>query len=435
MVMFRLWVREDAMTFCTFGRGGLICAAALLVSLAAARAADFHVLHTFCSEYSCPGGLDPSSGLIMDGQGTLYGTLEGEGGTVFSLAADGAYTALYNFCSKQNCTDGEFPLGNLVQDASGNLYGATYVGGSGADCPQSVAECGTVFKVAPGGTETVLYNFCSHKNCTDGAIPNGSLVLDTQGNLYGTTLMGGTGGCEAGIGCGTVFKLGPDGTETVLYQFCSQENCTDGEAPYPGAGLVRDSKGDLFGTTYVGGSGGAGVVFELKPNGREIVLHSFCSQAKCADGAYPDAGLLDGGNGIFWGTTQQGGAHKGGTVFQLASHGGETVLYSFCAGGKPCRDGAGPAAGLIKDSQGNLYGTTASGGGGHDIGDCNGCGVAFKLAPDGTESVLHRFCHSPCDDGAIPQGALVANGSGELFGVTQSAGKADIGGTVFKLKE
>lgn len=421
------------MTFYTLACRGLICAAALLLSLVAGRAANFQVLHTFCTEYACPGGLDPSSGLIMDAKGTLYGTLEGEGGTVFSLTTDGTYTVLYNFCSQPNCTDGEFPLGNLVQDASGNLYGATYVGGSGADCPKSVAECGTVFKVAPDGTETVLHNFCSHKNCADGAIPNGNLIFDEQGNLYGTTLMGGTGGCQ--LGCGTVFRLAPDGRESVLYQFCSQANCTDGESPYPGAGLIRDAKGNLFGTTIVGGSNAAGVVFELKPDGREIVLYNFCSKAKCADGAYPAAGLLDGGNGTFWGTTQQGGHRNHGTVFQLTSHGNETVLYSFCPGGRPCPDGVSPMAALIKDSQGNLYGTTSYGGGGHDVGNCNGCGVAFKVAPDGTESVLHKFCHSPCDDGAVPDGALLANGKGELFGVTTSGGAADIGGTVYKLKE
>jgi uncharacterized repeat protein (TIGR03803 family) len=288
--------------------------------------------------------------------------------------------------------------------------------------------------VAPDGTESVLYDFCSQPHCADGAFPNGNLILDAQGNLYGTTLMGGTKGCQLSIGCGTVFRLGRDGTEKVLYKFCSQANCTDGSAPYPGAGLIRDVKGDLFGTTYVGGSGDAGVVFELKPSGKEIVLYGFCSQAKCADGAYPAAGLLDGGDGTFWGTTEQGGAHKRGTVFQLTSQ-GETVLYSFCTVAKHCPDGAGPMAALIEDSQGNLYGTTSSGGGGHDTGNCAGCGVVFKVTPEGTESVLHKFCHSSCDDGAIPQGALVANGRSELFGVTMSGGSADIGGTVFKLRE
>lgn len=221
----------------------------------------------------------------------------------------------------------------------------------------------------------------------------------------------------------------------MLYQFCSQANCADGDAPYPGAGLIRDAKGNLFGTTYGGGSANAGVVFELKPDGKEIVLHSFCSRAKCADGAYPAAGLLDGGNGIFWGTTQQGGAHKRGTVFQLTSRGSETVLYSFCSVPPHCPDGNSPMGALIKDSQGNLYGATPYGGGGHDVGNCNGCGVAFKVAPDGTESVLHRFCHGLCDDGAVPEGALVADGKGDLFGVTTSGGAADIGGTVFRLKE
>jgi uncharacterized repeat protein (TIGR03803 family) len=428
--------------FGRFASRGLICAIALLASLSCARAEGFQVVYTFCTEYSCPIGDHPASGLITDAQGDLYGTTPNGGsgayceagncGVVYRLTPDGTGTALYSFCAQQGCADGQLPTGNLVMDAAGNIYGSTLVGGNGADCPPQLAECGTVFKLAPDGTETVLHDFCSQAGCADGAVPNGGLVLDGQGNLYGTTENGGTGQCEGNnylTDCGVVFKLAPDGTETVLYQFCSRKSCADGSSPL--AGLVRDGKGNLYGTTVNGGSGGVGVVFELKPGGNEVVRHSFGGGG---DGAYPVAGLLADGKGNFWGTTEEGGAHKGGTVFQLTARGSETVLYSFCSK-RHCRDGGAPTAALVADAAGNLYGTTVGGGGGKDVGDCNGCGVVFKVSPGGTETTLHGFCRTSCADGAVPEAGLLATGKGELFGTTENGGAADIGGTVFRLKE
>jgi uncharacterized repeat protein (TIGR03803 family) len=170
--------------------------------------------------------------------------------------------------------------------------------------------------LAPDGTETVLYSFCSQSSCADGSYPEAGLIMDGAGNLYGTTNSGGTSGT------GVVFKLAPDGTETVLYNFCSQSNCADGS--YPSAGLIMDGAGNLYGTTNGGGTSGtgvvAGVVFKLAPDGTEIVLYSFCSQSSCADGSYPEAGLIMDGAGNLYGTTLSGGSTSGtgqGVVFMV----------------------------------------------------------------------------------------------------------------------
>jgi uncharacterized repeat protein (TIGR03803 family) len=195
--------------------------------------------------------------------------------------------------------------------------------------------------------------------------PSAELIMDAAANLYGTTYHGGTSGG------GVVFKLAPDGTETVLYSFCSQFNCADGD--HPSAGLIMDGAGNLYGTTYYGGTSGGGVVFKLAPDGTETVLYSFCSQSNCADGSDPEAGLIMDGAGNLYGTTSDGGGTFGGVVFKLAPDGTETVLYSFCSQ-SGCADGSYPEAGLIMDGAGNLYGTTLGGG-------TSGTGVVFMVTP------------------------------------------------------
>ena len=171
---------------------------------------------------------------------------------------------LYSFCPQSGCADGSQPVASLIMDAAGNLYGTTVIGGAGVDC--AGPSCGVVFKLAPDGTQTVLYSFCPQSGCADGAGPRAGLLMDAAGNLYGTTKVGGTGGTGGAFGQGVVFKLAPDGTETVLYSFCSQlPNCTDGATP--GAGLIMDAAGNLYGTTALGGiaPGNSGVVFALTP--------------------------------------------------------------------------------------------------------------------------------------------------------------------------
>ena len=218
-------------------------------------------------------------------------------------------------------------------------------------------------------SETVLYSFAGSPS--DGANPLAGLIADRAGNLYGTTGFGGSSDF------GVVFKLAPNGTETVLHFFAGGPS--DGRTPFFSGGLIVDPAGNLYGTTFGGGASDFGVVFMLAPNGTETMLHSFAGSP--TDGASPQAGLIIDGAGNLYGTTANGGASDFGVVFKLAPNGTETVLHSFAGGPS---DGAGPVAGLIADSAGNLYGTTSGGG-------ASGFGVVFKLAPDGTYTVLHTF--------------------------------------------
>jgi uncharacterized repeat protein (TIGR03803 family) len=330
---------------------------------------------------------DPN-GLVLDQRGNLYGTTYVGGayeqGVVFKLTPKGEETVLYSFGARNG--DGTNPAAGLVFDQKGNLYGTTYLGGARGG--------GVVFKLTPKGKETVLYSFCAQTNCTDGANPAAGLVFDQKGNLYGTTSNRGAA-CRLPE-CGVVFKLTPQGKYMVLYRFCAQTNCADGAGPT--AGLVFDQKGNLYGTASVGGTynnydichdWGCGVVFELTPKGKETVLYSFCAQDNCQDGARPSAGLIFDQKGNLYGTTAGGGVHSVdcdygyegcGVVFKLTPEGKEAVLHYFCAQGR-CTDGANPDAAVVFDQKGNLYGTAFLGGANYNDCDGYGCGVVFKLTP------------------------------------------------------
>ncbi len=390
----------------------------------------YTVLHSFCAEAECTDGWAPMAGLIQDAAGNLYGTTSAGGttwggGTVFKVDSTGQETVLYNFCSRggQNCTDGWSPVAGLIQDAAGNLYGTTSGGGHQANF------AGTVFKLDSTGHEKVLYNFCSVEKCADGLAPAAGLVQDAAGNLYGTTQYGGTGNCDDGFdfGCGTVFKL-TGRTETVLYSFTG----TGGDDAFP-SGLMRDAKGNLYGTTPNGGANYAGTVFKVDSTDHEKVLYNFCSEggSSCTDGYAPTSGLIRDAEGNLYGTTAGGGANGGGTVFKLDKKGHETVLYNFCSeGGANCTDGGGPN-GLMEDAQGNRYGTTAGGG-------ANGYGTVFKLDRMGQETVLYSFCSvgsfPNCTDGWAPAGGLIQDAAGNLYGTTSEGGANYYwAGTVFKL--
>jgi len=322
------------------------------------------VLYSFCTQPKCRDGAFPEAPLL-ERDGSLYGTTTSGGankkGAVFKISSAGTQTILYSFCSQPNCADGARPRAGVVMDKVGNLYGTTNRGGN-TNCSKG---CGTVFELAPGGTETVLYSFCSESNCTDGARPRAPLT-PSAGNLYGTTDSGGA------ANKGAVFRISSGGTETVLYSFCTQQNCADGAQP--AAGVVMDNAGNLYGTTSRGGDTncphGCGTVFELAANGSETVLYAFCPKGNCSGGAQPGSGaLLDVGNGkSLYGTTGAGGANGFGTVFKL-SGGTPMVLYSFGN-----EDGS-PSAGVIM-VKGYLYGTTFGSSYQNDFGEVFKLGTA-----------------------------------------------------------
>jgi uncharacterized repeat protein (TIGR03803 family) len=293
--------------------------------------------------------------------GELYGTTNflgsNFGGTVFKITTSGAFTTLYNFCSQTNCADGEQPFAGLVLASNGNFYGTTTSGGAHG--------FGTIFSITPAGVLTTLYNFCSQTNCTDGEFVQEALIQASNGKLYGTTVAGGANNA------GTVFAITLAGTFTTLHSFAYK----DGSNPY--AGLVQASSGSLIGATLGGGTRGNGTIFEITLAGTLKTLYNFCASKYCADGAEPFAALLRAKNGNFYGTTAGGGANSSGTVFEITPSGKLTTLYSFCSQAS-CADGAIPVAGLAQTANGDLYGMAQQGG---DI-SCstpNGCGTVFSL--------------------------------------------------------
>jgi len=327
-----------------------------------AQAQTFTVLYTFTNTAE---GEQPDAPLTMDAAGNLYGTTQYGGthggfGTVFKLNATGKETVLLSLAGTP---DAEDPYSGLTRDKAGNFYGTTLYGGT-------MGGFGTVFKLHPGGKEAILHSFAG---TLDGEDPRSVLVRDAAGNLYGTTQYGGTNG-----GFGTVFKLDPTGKLTLLHSFAGTP---DGEDPY--AGVLRDKAGNLYGTSQYGGTnGGYGTVFKLSPKGALTLLHSF---AGTPDGVNPLAGLLRDPAGNLYGTTYYGGTNGGfGTVFKLSPKGKLTLLHSFA--GMP--DGQNPYARLIRDPAGNLYGTTFYGG-------TAGYGAVFKVDTTGKLTILHSFNPSP----------------------------------------
>ncbi len=290
-------------------------------------------------------------------------------------------------------SDGANPHGGVVLDAQGNLYGTTSGGGA--------YGFGTVFKLDTTGQETVLYSFAGG---ADGENPLG-VVLDAQGNLYGTTEEGGASNL------GTVFKVDTSGNKTVLYSFTGTP---DGGNPY--AGVVLDSQGNLYGTTFGGGADGYGTVFKVDTSGNETVLYSFGTTG--GDGLFPVKGVVLDAEGNLYGTTSAGGAHEKGTVFKLGTTGQETVLYSFA--GKP--DGEYPN-GVVLDAQGNLYGTTDQGGV-YDVG------TAFEVYATGGEQLLYNFAVM---DGFLPVGSVALDAQGNLYGACGAGPGVNGLGTVFQL--
>lgn len=333
--------------------------------------------------------------------------------TVFPVFSVGQnVTPLVTF----NGINGAVPYSSLVQGTDGNLYGTTETGGN-TSC-NSPNGCGTVFKMTPDGTLTTLYTFCSKANCTDGANPLTGLVLGTDGNLYGATAAGGAHACTGTVSCGgTVFRITPQGRLTTLYSFCAQTNCTDGQSP---STLTQASDGMFYGTGG-GGAYGLGIVFKITPQGKLTLLYNFCSQSICPDGADPRAGLVRGTDGNLYGTTYGGGALSYGTIFKIAPGGKLTTLHSF-----NYSDGAYPTAALIQAKDGGFYGSTQWGG--TVLYNCPfGCGTLFRISATGKLKTLVSFDWS---NGYQPDSSLVQATDGNFYGTT-SEGIG--GGTIFSI--
>jgi uncharacterized repeat protein (TIGR03803 family) len=380
---------------------------------------------TFTTEYSFngKGGAGPYAELVQGTTGELYGTTQDGGasgiGSIFKITTGGTRSTLHSFCSEgtyPDCTDGQNPYAGLVQGTNGDFYGTTNDGGANGG--------GTVFKTSPGGKLTTLYGFCSQTNCLDGESPYAALIQGTNGDFYGTTEAGGNVAESCPHGCGTIFKMSAGGTLTTLYRFCALTGCADGESPY--AGLIEGVNGDFDGTTYFGGAKGGGTVFKVTAAGKLTTLYSFCSQTNCADGQEPYAGLVQASDGNFYGTTQTGGATGDGSVFKITSGGKLTTLYSFCSQAD-CADGESPYAGLIQATDGNLYGTTSEGG-------AHGHGSVFQITLGGTLTTQYSFCSvgtfPDCKDGDIPYAGLTQATDGDFYGTTWGGG-AHSDGTVF----
>jgi len=391
----------------------------LLVMAAADAVAQETVLYSFGSGTD---GVGPASALIADTAGNFYGTTPGGGasgaGTVYELSpvAGGAWTesVLYAFSG----SDGSAPAAALVWDTAGNLYGTTETGGA--------YGAGTVFELSPPTlagqpwTETVLHSFAT----ADGAGPQGSLIFDALGNLYGTTRSGGA------YGWGSVFELASDmaggWTEIDLHDF--DDNGIDGYTPL--SNLVLNADGSLYGTTEYGATGGNGVVFQLMPNPgepwTESLVHPFPSFK--INGAFPvDSGILYGGN--YFITTSEGGHYGAGTVVEATPAWTLPwwclVLHSF-NNANPS-DGYDPEAGVIADPSGILYGTTF-------LGGANGGGTVFQIAKVSgvwTEYILQNF-GSSSTDGINPEAGLIFDSAGNLYGTTVGGGEYG-GGTVFEI--
>ncbi len=337
-------------------------------------------------------GANPKSGLIQGSDGYLYGTTvsggDGGYGTIFRMTLSGSLTNLASF----NKTNGNAPQAGLVLGADGNFYGTAYYGGT--------SNLGTIFKLTSDDTLTAVVSFAN----TNGADPVAGLVAALDGNIYGTTANGGISNV------GTAFQLSTNGLLDTLYSFGQGNN--DGYSPY--GNLIQVKDGSFYGTTYLGGTNNQGTLFKLMTNGAYTNLYSFTG---ANDGALPYAGLVQGADGNLYGTTFAGGSNGFGTAYKLTTNGAFSTLLSF-----DNTNGAFPQAALLPGADGSLYGTTSYGGATNAAG--NSYGTIFKLLANGTLSTLFSFDNT---NGANPQAPLALGTDGSLYGTTANGGVSNSG--------
>ncbi|HEY4115212.1 MAG TPA: choice-of-anchor tandem repeat GloVer-containing protein [Rhizomicrobium sp.] len=417
---------------------------------ASAREYNLHILHGFCSEPNCRDG-KWAGDLVSDATGNLYGTTTYGGfvgvGTIFELsrAANGngwSYRVLHDFCTETRCRDGSFVDGPLVVDRAGAIYGVATVGGD--------SGYGVIFKLSPPNTERPLWRYqvlteiCPAPSdyCEPISFINYGLtyagaaagaLYDGTSPLYGTSFLGGLDGS------GTVFSVTPPRPGRsrwhfkVIYDFCSQTECGDG-GELPGANVVVDAAGNLFGTTTAGGVNGEGVLFELQKKKRawtETALYNFCSQPNCTDGEAPGSLTQDLAGDLIGTSSASHNLCQCGLLFRFTSGASwtEQVLHHFCRRAE-CRDGSLPT-GLALAPGSDLFGVTQRGGG-HDIDQYGeGGGTIFRLGS--SFDVLRRFCSEPdCADGEYPDPSVVVDPAGNVFGTTSQGGPHG-DGEVFEL--
>lgn len=364
--------------------------------------------------YNFKGGTDganPHAGVTIGPDGSLYGTtyLGGPANVGVVYKLDSSGSETVRY-SFTGGADGGNPYAGVILDSAGNLYGTTVTGG-----PQQggcyVRGCGVVYKVTPSGQETVLYAF---QDAPDGAFPQAGVIADAAGNLYGTTPNGGYSRCNANKGCGVVYKIDPSGHETVLYTFTGG---SDGTAP--AGGVIADTAGNLYGTTDSGGAPPCrcGVIYKLSPSGKETVLYSFTG---ADDGGEPFTGLARDASGNLYGATEHDGPAGGGTAYKLSTAGVLTVLYALPSGSdQPVHN-----AGVILDPSGNLYGTALSNGANVALG------LVYEVDPTGTEKTLYTFLPAP--GGTFPSSSVIRDAVGNFYGTTSDGGAAGAG-AVYKI--
>jgi uncharacterized repeat protein (TIGR03803 family) len=395
----------------------LVCAALLLLPVWAASAG---VVFTNLFSFNGTNGAYPVAGLVQGTDGNFYGTTSysqvatsqyDDFGTVFKISTNGAFTSLYTFDSVTDTNgyyvDGADPVGVLVQGTDGFFYGTTYAGGTNCE-----GRCtwGTVFKISPDGAYANLYSFGTiqdeNGDPLDGANPSAGLVQGNDGFFYGTTFEGGTNGG------GTVFKISANGELKTLYSFIYGNSATNAGA-LPRAPLVQGRDGNFYGTTYIGGTNGSwGTVFKISPNGALTSLYSFGAVKDTngipLDGYYPYAGLVQGSDGNFYGTTYQGGTNNDGTVFKINTNGALTSLHSF----GHTSDGGNPAATMVLGSDGYFYGTSSS--------------IVFTISANGAFTSLYSFTND------YSANQLVQGSDGNFYGTIDGGGAYGFG-TVFRL--